>query len=199
MKLCFPSPVASVSALLGFALLVGLGPQSAVAQSQAQWNSLFDRIIKGPMQNKIPSVMTSTLSLRPDIFGAVMAAGKPILFEGELPGSVKQMIVMIIANRRQCRFCTEVHRAMLEAMGIDDSLIDSCVNDAEMRLVPPMYRQILQFALEAADNPNDVGDDAFDSLRDSGLSESEILEVSMVTAYANFLVTWTDVAVELDG
>ncbi len=161
--------------------------------------ALFDKVVQGPLQNRVPSVMTSTLSLRPDIYSAVMAAGKPILFQGELPVSVKQMMVMIIAARRECRFCADVHRAMLQAMGIDESLIDNCLDDPQMRLVPPMYRQVLQFALDAAMDPNAIEDGQFDRLRDSGLNEAEILEIAMVTSYANFLVTWTDVPIDFDA
>lgn len=155
--------------------------------------AVFDQVIQGSMQDKIPSVMSSTLSLRPDIFSAVMAAGKPIMFEGEIPASVKQMMVLIVARQRQCAFCSDVHKAVLEAMGIDDALIESCVDDPEMKLVPPMHRQILEFAANAAENPGDVEDEQFERLRDSGLSEAEILEIAMVASFANFLVTWTDV------
>jgi uncharacterized peroxidase-related enzyme len=155
--------------------------------------ALYDRVMQGPMRDKIPPVMSSTQSLRPDIFSAVMAAGKPILFEGELPVSVKQMIVMVIANQRKCRFCAEAHRIMLENMGIDKAIIESCIEDPEMKRVPPMYRQILRFALHAAEDPNHVDDGQFERLRDSGLNEEEILETSMVASFANFLVTWTDV------
>ena len=160
--------------------------------------ALFDQVLHSTMQNNVPSVVSNTFSLRPDIFSAVMAAGKPILFEGTLPVSVKQMIVMIIASQRNCVFCTDVHKAMLEAMGIGDALINSCIEDPEMELVPPMYRQVLQFALYAAQQPNDVGDDQFNALRDSGLNDEEILEVAMVASFANFFVTWTDISASLD-
>lgn len=161
--------------------------------------ALFDQVMQGPMLDRIPSVMSSTLSMRPDIYTAVMAAGKPILFEGALPVSVKQMIVMIIANHRNCRFCADAHKAMLESMGIDDSLIDSCIDDPEMKLVPPMHRQILQFALLTAQDPGGVEDQQFELLRDSGLNEEEILEAAMVASFANFLVTWTDVPASMNG
>jgi len=161
--------------------------------------ALFDRVMQGPMHDQIPSVMSTTLSMRPDIFSAIMAAGKPILFEGALPVSVKQMIVMIIASHRNCRFCIDVHKAMLEAMGIEDALIDSCIDDPEMKLVPPMYRQILQFALLVAEDPDNIADHQFELLRDSGLNEEEILEAAMVASFANFLVTWTDVPANLNG
>lgn len=155
--------------------------------------ALFDRLMQRPMHDQIPSVMSATLSMRPDIYEAVMAAGKPILFEGALPVSVKQMMVMVIANRRNCRFCTDAHRTMLETMGIDDALIDNCIDDPEMKLVPPMHRQVLKFALNAAQDPNNVDDGEFQRLRDSGLNEEEILEAAMVASFANFLVTWSSV------
>lgn len=161
--------------------------------------ALFDKVMQGPMHDRIPSVMSTTLAMRPDIFSAIMAAGKPILFEGALPVSVKQMIVMIIGNHRNCRFCTDAHKAMLEAMGIEDALIESCIEDPDMKLVPPTYRQILQFALRAAEDPDNISDQQFELLRDSGLNDEEILEAAMVASFANFLVTWTEVPASLNS
>lgn len=155
--------------------------------------ALFDQLIDGPMQARLPAVMKSTLSMRPDIYSAVMAAGKPILFEGALPVSVKLMIVMIVGDHRECLFCSDAHKLMLEALGIDEALIENCFDDPELKLVPPMHRRIIQFALQAAQNPNGVDDGQFELLRDSGLNEEEILEAAMVASFANFLVTWTDV------
>ena len=161
--------------------------------------SIFDELIEGPMRAQVPPVMKSTFDERPDIYNAVMAAGRPILFEGALPVSVKQMIVMLIASHRNCRFSCKTHKLLLQALGIDDALIDNCIQDPGMNLVPPMYRQIIRFAMLTAENPNQVDDRQFDQLRDSGLNDEEILEAAMVASFANFLVTWTDVRVSVDS
>lgn len=160
--------------------------------------ALFEQIMRGLTQARMPAVIESTMSLRPDIYTALMAACRPILFEGSLPVSVKQMIVLQIAHRRGCDFCSDAHRALLEAAGIEPALIENCLEDPEMKLLPPMYRQITGFALRAADDPNGVDDGLFEQLRDSGLNEAEILEVAMAASLANFLVTWGGVRAPLD-
>jgi alkylhydroperoxidase family enzyme len=165
----------------------------------ADASALFDRAMQGSAGSAIPAVMSATLSMRPDIYTAVMAAGKPILFEGALPVSVKQMMVMLIASRRDSRFCLDMYKAMLESMGIDKALIESCIDDPEMKLVPPMHRRLLKFALHAAQDPNNVDDPSLQRLRDSGLNEEEILEASMVAAFANFLVTWSDLRAPMEN
>lgn len=161
--------------------------------------ALFERVMQGSACGRIPPVMSATLSMRPDIYTAVMAAGKPILFEGALPVSVKQMMVMLIASHRDSRFCIDMHKAMLESMGIDKTLIENCIDDPEMKLVPPMHRQLLKFALHAAQDPNNVDDPRLQRLRDSGLNEEEILEAAMVASFANFLVTWSNVRAPMEG
>ncbi|MDH3759387.1 MAG: hypothetical protein OEU50_00310 [Gammaproteobacteria bacterium] len=161
--------------------------------------ALFERVMQGSADRPIPPVISATLSMRPDIYSAVMAAGKPILFEGALPVSVKQMMVMLIASHRDSLFCVEMHKAMLESMGIDKALIDSCIDDPEMKLVPPMHRRLLYFALHAAQDPNNVDDPRLQRLRDSGLNEEEILEAAMVASFANFLVTWSNVRAPMEG
>ncbi len=155
--------------------------------------ALFGALLQGRMQPQIPGVMALTMRLRPDIFAGLSAASEAIFFEGVLPASVKQMIIMTISIQNDCRFCANLHSAMLEQLGVPEAVIASCAGDPGLAQVPPLYRQILQFSLKASQTPTLVADEDFQILRDSGLTDDEILEVAMVAAYSNFLNIWTDI------
>ena len=53
---------------------------------------------------------------------------------------------------------------------------------------------VIKFALKTAKDPKSVTDEDFRTLRDYGLSDGEIMEVTMLAATGNFLDTWADVA-----
>ena len=156
--------------------------------------AIFEGLVQGRMRDQLPRVVTLTMTLRPDIFGALMAAMKAVLFEGILPPTVKQMIVMAISVQNNCGFCASMHTAMLESLGVPEAVIASCAGDPDLAQIPPLYRQILRFALKAAQQPGHVTEEDFQVLRDGGLNEEEILEVAMLASYSNFLNTWTEVA-----
>ena len=76
----------------------------------------FEELMQGPMSSQMPRVMRLTISKRPDIFASFSAAFDPIFFQGLIPATLKQMIIMAISIQRGCRFCSNVHTAMLESL-----------------------------------------------------------------------------------
>jgi uncharacterized peroxidase-related enzyme len=104
------------------------------------------------------------------------------------------MILMSIAMQNDCQYCSVAHTKALEAMGVPTAVIESCASDPELTQVPPTQRVIIKFALKTARDPKSVTDDDFQTLRDYGLSDGEIMEVTMLAACGNFLDTWADVS-----
>jgi uncharacterized peroxidase-related enzyme len=104
------------------------------------------------------------------------------------------MISMTIALQNNCRYCVVAHSFALEAMGVPKEVIESCASDPELSLVPPPQRAIIKFGLKAARDPKSMNDEDFQSLRDYGLSQGEIMEVVMMAAFTNFINFWADVS-----
>ena len=110
------------------------------------------------------------------------------------------MIAVTIAMRNNCRYCTRLHSNALEAMGVPQEVIHSCVSDPDLIEVPPTQRAIIGFAVKTSQDPESVADDDFQELRDSGLSDGEIMEVAMVANCENFLNTWSRLCqIRIDG
>ena len=113
------------------------------------------------------------------------------MLQGMLPPTIKQMIAVTIAMRNNCRYCTRLHSNALEAMGVPQEVIHSCASDPDQIEVPPTQRAIIAFAIKTSQDPESVADEDFQELRDSGLSDGEIMEVAMVANCENFLNTWS--------
>jgi uncharacterized peroxidase-related enzyme len=104
------------------------------------------------------------------------------------------MILMAIAMQSDCRYCSVVHTNALEAMGVPTEVIQSCASDPELAQVPPTQRAMIRFGLKTARDPKSVTDEDFRNLRDHGLSDGEIMEVTMLAAAGGFLDTWAAVS-----
>ncbi|HEX9723405.1 MAG TPA: carboxymuconolactone decarboxylase family protein [Vicinamibacteria bacterium] len=142
----------------------------------------------------VPNNLITSLSERPDLLAATWELFKRLVIGGMLPPTVKEMIFMAIAAQNDCRYCSVVHTKALEAMGVPSDVIRSCASDPELAQVPPPQRAMIKFGLKTARDPKSVTDEDFRTLRDYGLSDGEIMEVTMLAAYGNLLDTWADVS-----
>ncbi len=142
----------------------------------------------------VPSNFMTSLSVRPDLLASTMGIFKEVIMDGVVPSTVKQMILMAIALQNNCQYCEVAHTSALEAMGVPTEVIQSCARDPELAHVPPTQRAMIKLALKTARDPKSVTDEDFQALRDHGLSDGEIMEVTMLAAAGNFLDTWAIVS-----
>lgn len=163
-------------------------------------SSLYKEILEHGLGSDVPANLFTAQSERPDILEATWALFKGVLLQGKLPLTVKEMIAMTIAMQNDCRYCAVAHTNALESLGVPTEVIESCAKDPDLAHVPPPQRAMLKLGLKTAKNPQSVSDDDFQTLRDHGLTDGEIIEVVMVAACANFLDTWADVsAIAVEG
>ena len=155
---------------------------------------LYSEIVESGLGDSVPLNWFTSQAERPDILAATWRLSKGVLLQGQLPPTIKQMILVKVSTYNQCRYCSSLHTNALEAMGVPKEVIDSVTSDLDLAKVPPPQRAILTFAMKVAREPEMVTDEDFQHLHDLGLSESETMEVAMMAAFANFIDTWADVS-----
>ena len=155
---------------------------------------LYRAIVDAGMGSETPISWFQVQSGRPDILEATWKLVRGLLLEGELPGTLKHMILIRIAADHGCRYCRVLHSNVLEAMGVPAEVIDSVTTDVNPAKLPPVQRAIVEFAVKAAADPQSVSEDDFRTLRANGLGQGEIIEATMIAALANFLDSWAEVS-----
>ncbi len=131
--------------------------------------------------------------IRPDLELARQALSARLFYSGQIPPALKQMIAMALSKQNNCDYCSILHTKVLEKIGIPEDVIENSVSQVDMLQIPPTYRSILKFTLKASKAPLDITDDDFEVLREQGLTDEEILEITMVVAYLDLVNTWTQV------
>jgi uncharacterized peroxidase-related enzyme len=139
-----------------------------------------------------PVKLITSMSVRPDLAKATWGMMKNLMTEGQLPPSVKQLIMMVISTQADCRYCAFSHQGALKSMGIDESVIKDCLDDPMSAEIPELHRHITQFAAKSAKNPNSITDDDLNQLRDVGVSDDELIEIGVIVGFSKFLNTWAD-------
>ncbi len=169
-------------------------PQIKDPPANSPLKSLYKEIVENGLGQEHPTNWFTSQGERPDILAATWAMCKGILMEGILPPTVKQMIILKISTANDCRYCRVAHTKALEVMGIPQEVVDSMTTDLNVTQVPPLQREMLNFALKTSQDPHSVTDEDFKALRDQGLSDGEIIEIAMVAAASNFLNTWAEIS-----
>jgi alkylhydroperoxidase family enzyme len=146
-----------------------------------------------------PNNLMEVMSSRPGLItGLGQLTGS--IFSGEVPATVKVMVWYTIAERSNCRYCTVANRKTLQQMGVADDVIKSCAQDPDLSALPPAQRSIVAFGVKAAKYPQKMTDEDYAVLREQGLSDGEILEITMLAAFAVMLDVFADaVGVHVDG
>jgi alkylhydroperoxidase family enzyme len=103
--------------------------------------------------------------------------------EFTLPESLQAMIRFMIAERENCEYCSTVNELQCRMIGVDDDTLANVAADMG-NVSPERLRAILEFCLKAAEHSKEIDRADFDSLREHGVSEGEILELVLVSAVA---------------
>ncbi len=136
---------------------------------------------------------------RPDLLACTWSMVKTLLLQGQLPPTIKQMILVAISTQNDCQYCKVAHTRALGALGVSREVIDDVTTNLDLAKVPPQQRAVLQFALKAAQVPKGMTDADFAQLHDFGFNDGEIMEIAMLASFANFINTWADISgIEID-
>lgn len=163
-------------------------------QEGSELHSLYQDILSHKLGDTHPLNWFTSQSERPDLLAANWDLTKGILLNGQLPAAIKQMIVVVISLQNNCRYCTDLYTTNLVTLGISEEVIKCITADFNLEKISPSQRAILKFALKASEKQQGLTDQDFQELFDFGMSNGEIIEVLMVTAYANLINYWADIS-----
>ncbi len=106
-----------------------------------------------------------------------------VLVTGEIPRYIKEMMFVAISKERGCRYCYAAHIACCRILGVKPSLLEELVRDVSA-LSDLKLRAIILFALKCAREPQALSEADYDSLRRHGQTQSEIMEIVAMSAFA---------------
>ena len=135
----------------------------------------------------------------PPLLKANWAKVKAVMMEGELTRKTKEAIAMLVSSDNSCGYCVAAHGAALRSIGVDEDELRRIEEDVESADFTGKELSLIAFARRANSDPLKVSDADFDSLREAGATEGEIVEalgvMEIFTAFNKFL---DSLAVEID-
>lgn len=108
-----------------------------------------------------------------------------------LPESLMSMILFIIAESKNCQYCSAYNEMTCRTLGIDEATISALVEDLES-VSPQRIREIVKFTLKVSRDPQGLLAGDYERVRESGVTDEELVEIIQLASIANYTNTLTD-------
>jgi len=109
-----------------------------------------------------------------------------------LTDAQKEMIGMVVSSYNCCSYCLTTHGDNLRGMWKNAALVDKlCYNfrSAKDELSPVDYA-LCEYAWFVTVNPQEIGQEQVDRLREVGLDDHQILEAAFIAGFFNYTNRW---------
>lgn len=122
-----------------------------------------------------------------DVLKGLWKAYQKILFDGELPLQVKEVIFLYTALEKGCRYCSSIHLAVCSMLKVGTENLNGIKSD--LNEVTPMELQlVLKLVRKVMYHPNDVDENDFQALKEMDFSDMEISEILCMSHLAQVAV-----------
>lgn len=139
-------------------------------------------------RGKVSNVMRA-LSLDPRAMEVHLDLYLALMFRcgGGVTREERELIGTVVSAVNNCEYCARHHAAALNYYWKDESAVRRLVEDHAASELPARSRAILDYAVKVTGSPHEVAEGDIERLREVGLSDEDILQVNMITAYFNFV------------
>jgi uncharacterized peroxidase-related enzyme len=145
----------------------------------------YDRIAKA--RGAVGDVFAVT-GLHPGAPGAHLALYEEVHFaEGPLSRRERELVAVVVSRANGCEYCLAHHADALGRHASEPGLQALVATDYTKASLSKRERAIADHAVKLTRSPQDVTEKDVEHLRAAGLTDREILDVTLVASYFNFV------------
>ncbi len=154
-------------------------------QADEKLKSVYDQLIA--QRGKISNIL-KVHSLNPQAMQDHLNLYMGIMFgKSRLKRAEREAIAVVVSRANNCDYCVNHHREALARYLKDEPQLDAICADYTQAELPARLRAMCDYAHHLTCQPGQQDASRIDALRAAGLSDSEILDATLVTAYFNFV------------
>jgi uncharacterized peroxidase-related enzyme len=138
-------------------------------------------------RGKIANIMRAQ-SLNPNALRAFLDLYVTLVFgKSGLSRSEREMVATVISAQNQCNYCVSHHGEALRFYLKNGAQLDAFERGQQPQNLSPRAKALTSYALKLTQEPSKVGKQDVDALRAVGISDSEILDLVLLTGYMNLV------------
>ncbi|MFQ5758006.1 MAG: carboxymuconolactone decarboxylase family protein [Acidiferrobacterales bacterium] len=165
-------------------------PTVAEAEATGEVAQIYDEIQREMGIPFVPNI-DKALAISPNALAGKWQVLRNVFLRTSLPTSLAAMILYTVAAANKCNYCGSIHKVTCRTVGIDEDTLAALDSDLA-GLSPRRVQAIVEFAKKCATDRHNLSDADYDSVREQGISDEEIVEIISLAALGNYLDTIAD-------
>ncbi len=154
-------------------------------EAEGELADVYQQIAKkrGKLSNimRIQSLAPQAMQAHLDLYLEVMFS------KGGLSRAERELVAVVVSMENGCEYCTLHHAAALEAWWKDADRVARLRRDPATAELSPREAALVEYALGLTREPAALTEGDLAPLRSAGLTDEEVLQANMITAYFNFV------------
>lgn len=159
--------------------------ETDVGDADGKLKQVYAELIekRGKISNilKVHSLNPDAMSTHLDLYMTLMF-GKSGLSRAE-----KEAIAVVVSATNDCAYCVKHHVDPLRRYIKDDETLDMLMNADGLETLEPRLSNIVRYAEKLTSAPEAMTESDLGELRAVDLSDRDILDLSLIVAYFNFV------------
>ncbi len=153
--------------------------------AQGALKSAYDRVkgSRGRVSNifRVQGLDPGSLEAHLELYLSIMFG------KGGLSRQQREMIAVVVSARNHCEYCVAHHSAALRKYVKDEPLITQLAAGHEAASPDPKEEAMLKHAVALTRDPSSLTEAHIGALRENGMSDEEILQLTLIASYFNFV------------
>ena len=127
-------------------------------------------------------------SLKPGAMGNHLDLYMTLMFgKSGLSRAEREAIAVVVSASNDCSYCVSHHAEALRRYIKDDETLELLISADGLETLEPRLSNIVRHAEKLTDAPSAMTESDLGELRAVGLSDNDILDLTLITAYFNFV------------
>lgn len=133
----------------------------------------------------VPNVLTAYSHNLKQLEGFTRLYNELMLGESELSKLEREMVAVVVSSENKCFYCLVAHGAAVRVLSGDPQLGEHLVMNYRSAKLDKRQRAMLDFAFQLTHSPATVTEEHMQALRDAGLSDRAIWDLSNLIGFYN--------------
>ncbi|MFB6083696.1 MAG: peroxidase-related enzyme [Halorientalis sp.] len=125
------------------------------------------------------------MAYRPQQARAFFDYHDALLEETALEREEIEMLIVTVSGVNDCLYCVVAHGALCRIYADDPTLAEQLATNHRTANVNDAHRAMLDFAVKLTENPERIGDEDLQRLRDHGFDQEAIWDIGNVVSFYN--------------
>ena len=156
-----------------------------VDEADGRLAELYAELVK--KRGKVSNIL-KVHSLNPDAMGSHLDLYMTLMFGSSgLSRAEREAIAVVVSASNDCEYCVNHHAEALRRYIKDDETLEMLMSADGLETLEPRLSNIVRHAEKLTSAPDAMTESDLGELRAVGLSDRDILDVSLIVAYFNFV------------